>query len=131
MTKARPLKAEGPHSPIAVLVWRGGYGEVTRLNFDDPLDALLAGIGYLRQKYSVRLADAAADELESIAPELERLLPAEGGLPGAARRELDRHLPPVPAVPQEPADPEGTSFTRRLKKPAAAVFAAPAPAPAD
>jgi hypothetical protein len=134
MTKATALAISGAASPIAVLVWRGGYGKVTRLNFEDPLDALLAAIGYVRQKYNVRITDAGCEALEAMAPELERLLPAEGGLPGAAKRELKRHAPRVPKVPQvppvPPADPEGTSFARRLKKPAAAVFAAP-PVPAE
>ena len=97
--------------PIAVIVWKGGYGNVARLGFTDPLEALLTAITYLRQRYQVRLTDATCDALETMAPELERLLSPDTTIPAArsaARKSAARKgtgdRVRIPAVVFSPPD---------------------------
>ena len=96
--KAPDQATRQPNLPVAVLVWRGN-DPVTRLGFQDPLEALLTAISYLRQRYSVRLTNATCDGLEAMAPELERLLSPDTAVPAArattrraaARRPAEQH----------------------------------------
>lgn len=92
-SKAPDAAVRQPNLPIAVIVWKGGYDNVTRLGFTDPLEALLTAITYLRQRYQVRLTDATCDALEAMAPELERLLSPDTAVPAAratARKAVAR-----------------------------------------
>jgi hypothetical protein len=127
-TSKTPERAsKQPSHRIAVLVWRGSE-DVTRMGFTDPLEALLTAITYLRRKYHVRLTDAACDALEELAPELERLLPSEGGKPGAAARELAKRARKVAASSQHPGGFAAIPVATRLAVPAA-VFASPGAVP--
>jgi hypothetical protein len=129
MTRARKTAKTGatasrqPNLPIAVIVWRGD-DPPTRMGFDDPLEALLTAITYLRRKHSVRLTNVACDELDAMSPELEKLLTSSGGKPGAAQRELAKRRPASEAA----ADLGKVPVGQRLRAPAAR-FAAPGAVP--
>ncbi len=121
-SKASDTASRHPGQPYRVLVWRGTE-DVTRLGYGDPLEALLTAITYLRRKYHVRLSDATCDALEDMAPELERLLPSEGGTLRAARGAVRRRV-----AAAQPAEPRGGAGAvpvgQRLQVPAvpAVVF---------
>jgi hypothetical protein len=107
-----------------VLVWRGNE-DVTRLGFTDPLEALLIAITYLRKRYSVRLTNAACDELDALAPELERMLSPETSI-RAARATAGK------AAVRRAAEPRGgvgaVPAAERLRVPAV-MFSPPGDVP--
>jgi hypothetical protein len=53
------LRDEARANAYAIIVFKAPAGKIRRLGFDDPIDALLGAIDYLRKGYQVRLNDAA------------------------------------------------------------------------
>ena len=53
-----------PHKfPYALIVFKGTDGKPERLGYDQPWDALIAAISYLRNGYQCRLSDPTCEAL--------------------------------------------------------------------
>lgn len=63
-----------PGNPYAVIVLTGGF-EVERFNYPAPVDALIAGVRYLRDGRQVRLTDRTCDALKEW-PDLDWVMDA-------------------------------------------------------
>jgi hypothetical protein len=108
--RSRYAKATPAGDQYAALIWKGPQAEPRKLWFGTPVEALLAGVEYLKSGYQVRLSDGAVQQFSSDgqAPLVEamrqQILAELADMDAADRAELlSRHRhPSTQPAPEQP-----------------------------